>query len=195
VVPSLFKNITSLLENKLNKKKVLDSEEIFERSLKRLANLLYEEWEEGDGTNSRIFEWIVRDKYLIKEKSENLTLELIKKRKYRREHPVPLSYIRNECYKLFEAMTFHDNDSINAIKNVVVNILRRSLIIVLITNEEAIELDGPKYNIKFSMPGEKWCFDSGDVFARLIKAQIGLKMLTEEELQIINKIKTNKLAA
>jgi hypothetical protein len=110
--------------------------EIKDRRLKRLAEMIYDHWEEKSGMDTRYFEHpYVNDVYTVSGQSKNGG-------EYR-EHVVPRAYLRDECFKLFDKGASIDE---------VASILRANLRVVKISNEEAVRMN-VKY--KTTMP-EGW---------------------------------------
>ena len=123
-------------------------EEMKNRAIKRVAEVIYGQWEEGRGVHSRIFEVLVPDGFVINGKS-------IKGGTYR-EHIVPCSLIRNHANKMY-----NDQATITEVANMIDKHLR----IVMISHEEAKYIDND-LGLKEVMPNG-WEFGEGDPLARL----------------------------
>ncbi|QOR38569.1 hypothetical protein HNO52_08645 [Billgrantia diversa] len=135
--------------------------QIRERRMLRLAQLIHDHWEEGSGMDTRLFEVpLLHDSLVLKGRS-------IAGVKYR-EHVVPRALLRDECLKMFDAgATVVD----------VKECLLQYLWIVHITEEEAARLN---LSHKVTMPGG-WVFGEGNPFARL--AAVGIELEPNQALE------------
>lgn len=125
------------------------------RAIRRLAETLFDNFEEGRDGHSRIFEVLVPDEFVIDGSS-------MSGGSYR-EHVVPCCVIRDGCMAMFRQGRSLDE---------VTAAIHDNLRIVMITTEEARMLDyGLK--LKTKMP-EGWVFGEGDPLARLTAAGIVL---------------------
>lgn len=131
-------------------------EEKKERRMRRLAQIIFDHWEEGSGMDTRFFENpLIHDSMVSKGQS-------VKGGSYR-EHVVPRALIRDECLKMF-----NNGATIDEVKEK----LMTYLWIVKITEEEANHLDHIVKH-KMTMP-DGWVFGEGDPLARLKNAGIEL---------------------
>lgn len=137
----------------MSQRKKFTDAEIKARAIRRAAVVLFELWEEDRGTHSRLLEMLVPDSYVTIGTSVNGGGW--------REHLVPLSYIRNECEKIFEAGGTIDH---------AVQFIDAHLKIAHITREERDRLDF-QLGLKSKMP-DNW--EPGDYLARLRAAGIDL---------------------
>jgi hypothetical protein len=126
-------------------------EEMKQRAIRRVAEVIHGQWEEGRGVHSRIFEVLVPDEFVID--------GISKKGGNYREHVVPCALIRNHANKMF-----HLGSSVDEVEAMINSNLR----IVKISIEEAKYIDNI-LGLKEVMP-EGWEFGEGDPLARL---QIG----------------------
>lgn len=131
-------------------------EEVWTRSLQRIALVLHGYWEEGRGAHTRLFDTLIPDHLITIGESVN--------GKGHREHIVPCVYIRNLANQMFT-----DNLSVDDVSSM----LERLLKIAHITKEEAKHLDH-HCKLKTNMP-EGWESMTGSVTARLTVAGIQLK--------------------
>lgn len=100
-------------------------ETIKERRILRLAQMIFDHWEEGSGMDTRYFDHpFINDVYTVNGQSINGC-------EYR-EHVVPRVYLRDRCLEFFD-----QGATIEDIKNILIKNLR----IVKITNEEASRID------------------------------------------------------
>jgi hypothetical protein len=125
------------------------------RAIWRLAEVMYDHWEEGRDGHSRTFEVLVPDEFVIDGKST--------KGIGYREHIVPCAVIRAGCKEMYES-----GASIEEVAAAIDKHLR----IVLITKDEARYLDH-QLGLKASMP-PGWVFGRDDPMARLHAAGIEL---------------------
>lgn len=131
-------------------------DQVKERRLHRLAEIIRDHWEEGNGMDTRFFEVpMIHDSIVMKGKSVNGG-------EYR-EHIVPKVLLRDECLKMYDR-----GATLEAVKLM----LNRYLWIVEITKEEASQLDN-NHGLKTKMP-DGWVFGEGDPLARLKFAGIEL---------------------
>jgi len=138
--------------------------ELKERALRRAALVLYEQWEEFGGGDTRILDhWMIPNQYV--EVGSSL------KGKGYREHVVPRKVIRDECLTVFE-------DTLDQDKELVIDkaakLIGELLYIIHITKEEANHVDIVQ-GLKQKMP-QGWKYEDGDVFARLKKASIEFEL-------------------
>jgi hypothetical protein len=127
--------------------KKFSTEEMKKRAIRRAAEVIHGQWEEGRGVHSRIFEVLVPDEFVIHGQSaKNGTY---------REHAVPCSLIRNYANEMY------DNGS-SVIE--VADMIEKHLHIVMITHEEAKYIDNA-LGLKEVMP-DGWTFGD-DPLARL----------------------------
>ncbi|WP_041509302.1 hypothetical protein [Shewanella sp. cp20] len=128
--------------------KEFTKEEMKQRAIKRVAQVIYGQWEEGRGVHSRIFEVLVPDDFVLDGVS--------KKGNDYREHIVPCVLIRNHANKMFDqGFTIEDVESM----------INDHLRIVKISTAEAKYIDNT-LGLKERMP-EGWEFGYGDPLARL----------------------------
>ena len=129
--------------------------EIRARRIKRLAEIIFDHWEEGSGMDTRFFDHpFIHNDYVINGQS-------IQGGTYR-EHIVPRVYLRNACLKMYENEASVDE---------VAAAISAHLSIVRITVEEAQILNKA---MRDSMP-EGWIFGRHDPMERLNTA--GIKLL------------------
>lgn len=133
-------------------------EQLASRAFLRLARILYEQWEEFEGGDTRLFDWLISDKYTYVGRSE-------KGDEYR-EHLVPRALIRDICLKQFEA-----GESIEHVASIIRNLLK----VARISRDEAHHID-VQLGLRTSMPPD-WDYRSGDYMARL---RVGGVRLIEE---------------
>jgi len=136
-------------------KQIYTKEEMKKRAIRRCADVLFGQWEEGSGVNTRIFEVLVPDEFV----TEGVSL----KGNDHREHVVPLVVIRDQAMVMFDK-----GASVADVSNMIEKYLR----IVNISAEEANYLDHD-LGLKERMP-DGWEFGSGDPLARLKAANIEL---------------------
>ncbi len=130
-------------------------EQIRKRRMLRLAQLIYDHWEEGSGMDTRIFQVpLINDGLVLWGRS-------LSGGTYR-EHAVPRVLIRDGCLKMFD-----EEADVEEVKE----LLLQYLWIVHITEEEAARLNAAH---KMSMP-EGWAFGEGDPFARFKAVGIELE--------------------
>lgn len=135
--------------------KFFSEEQKTERMFLRVARIIYEWCEEGQGIDTRILENVlIPDKYVIAGAS-------IKGRGHR-EHVIPRLAIVLRCQEMFIEKGASIED--------VAKEIRRLLKIVFITKKEARHID-KDLGWKTVMPPD-WNFESGDVFARLHQAGV-----------------------
>lgn len=127
-------------------------EEVKRRRLLRLAQLIYDHWEEGRVMDTRYF-----DHPFIHNEHVELGQSLVGG-SYR-EHVVPRAYLRDQCMSLFEQGAQLDD---------IVNILEANLRIVRVSPEEADLLNS---QFKSSMP-EGWRLGEDDPLQRFHLASI-----------------------
>ena len=140
-------------------------EDLKQRAFERAAWVLEHHWEEQKDllpraarVHSRMFDTLIHSSLILYGVSINGTGHT--------EHLVPCSLIRDQAFKMF-----WDGKDVNA----VALMLRRTLKIAHITKEEARILDFD-LGLKTTMPGV-WCFETGDVTARLDVAGIKLTLV------------------
>lgn len=129
--------------------------EMKQRAIKRVAEVIYGQWEEGRGVHSRIFEVLVPDDFVIN--------GISKKGSDYREHIVPCVLIRNQANKMF-----HQGATIEDVESMINDHLR----IVKISSKEAKYIDNA-LGLKEKMP-EGWEFGYGDPLARLYAGNVEL---------------------
>ena len=134
-------------------RRTFTDEEVNARAVKRAALVLFELWEEGRGTHSRLLEMLVPDSYVTVGVSHNGGEW--------REHLVPLSRIRDECHRLFEEGLGVESAA---------SFIERHMKVAYITRDERERLDF-ELGLKSKMP-EGWT--PGDYMARLAAAGINL---------------------
>lgn len=142
-------------------------DELIERAFLRLARVLYEQWEEFGGGDTRLFDWLIHPDYVYVGTS-------LKGGEYR-EHLVPRAIIRDECLKLF--------DSGVSVEEVAKSI-RVNLKVAKISKQEAKHIDW-ELGLRTTMPNG-WTYASGDYMARLRAGNVVLKpkklvLATEEQ--------------
>lgn len=130
-------------------------EDIKRRAIRRVATVILEQYEEGSGTHSRIFEVLVSD-YLV------IDGESIDGNNYR-EHVVPCCLIRDEARRMYQSGASIDD---------VVQMIHDNLRIVLISKKEANYID-KTLGLKDTMP-DGWEFGTGDPLARLWAGDVKL---------------------
>lgn len=123
------------------------------RAIRRVAQILYDHWEEGRDGHTRTFEVIVPDEFVIVGQSAAGG-------QYR-EHAVPCATIRAGAKAMYDRRASVDK---------VAQMIAENLIIVLIRPEEAKRLDR-ELGLKTTMP-EGWVLGEGDPLARLELAGI-----------------------
>lgn len=128
-------------------------EQVKKRAVKRGAYVLFQLWEEGRGAHSRLLEVLVPDSYV--------TLGISINGPGWKEHLVPLSFIRDYCFSIFE-----QGGGINEAAEFIDTHLK----IVYISPAERQKLDF-ELGLKGKMP-ESW--EPGDYLARLNAAGIKL---------------------
>lgn len=128
-------------------------EEVKQRAVRRAAFVLYELWEEGRGAHSRLLELLVPEAYV--------TVGISTNGGGWREHLVPLSFIRDHCFSLFD-----DGKDLSEAAAFISTHLK----VAYITLEERQRLDF-ELGLKGKMP-EDW--SPGDYLARLEAAGINL---------------------
>lgn len=134
---------------------VYEWEAVRERRLLRIAQMIYDHWEEGAGMDTRIFQVpVINDGLVLWGRSVNGGAY--------REHAVPRVVIRDECLKMLDA-----GSSIQDVKER----LSQYLWIVHITEEEAARLNA---EYKQSMP-EGWAFGEDSPFTRFEAVGIELE--------------------
>lgn len=130
------------------------SEQIKARRILKLAEIIYDHWEEGSGMDTRYFDHpFINDVYVINGQSTEGG-------EYR-EHVVPRVYLRDKCLELYEN---------NASAEDVANILLANLRIVKIRPEQA-ELINKK--LRDTMP-DGWVLGKSDPLERLYA--VGIKI-------------------
>ena len=130
------------------------SSDVFERRVRRLAELLRDHWEENSGFDTRFFERpFIHDHMVWRGRSVNGN-------DYR-EHIVPRVIIRDGCLAMLNA-----GASIDELQRAIV----AHLGIVEITRQEAHHLDH-ELKLKTRMP-VGWRFGIDDPFARISAARI-----------------------
>ena len=130
--------------------------ELKRRALFRVAFVLYQQWEEFKGGDTRLFDWLVDDKLVEIGCSKNGG-------EYR-EHVVPRVVIRDLCLMEFEkGKTAQD----------VVELIDDLLMIAKISKKEAHYLDHV-LKLKTTMP-DGWVYGSGNNKARLLVANIEIE--------------------
>jgi hypothetical protein len=140
-------------------------EDLKRRAFERAAWVLQHHWEEQKDllpraarVHSRIFDTLIHSRHLIYGTSVKGTGHT--------EHLVPCALIRDQAFNMF-----WEGKDVGA----VALMLQRTLKIAHITKEEARLLD-VDLGLKTTMPGE-WCFETGEVTARLDKAMIKLTLV------------------
>lgn len=132
------------------------------RAVRRLAEILYDHWEEGRVGHTRMFEVIVPDEWITHGRS-------VKGGHYR-EHVVPCAVIRDGCMDIYEKRKGERRTS--EMVDEAASLIEKYLRIALITTEEAKYLDN-ELELKSTMP-DGWVFGEGDPLARLEVAGIEL---------------------
>jgi hypothetical protein len=129
-------------------------EQIKERRMHRLAQLIFDHWEEGNGMDTRFFEVpLIHDSLVEKGRSA--------KGESYREHIVPRALIRDECLKMYDR-----GETVEEVRDQLV----AHLWIARISPEEAEVLNRTH---KATMP-DGWVFGMDDPLARLKLAKIEL---------------------
>jgi len=139
-----------------------EREELIERAFYRWAWVLCHLREEGDEAHTRLGEWLIPDDYV--EYGTSL------RGGGKREHAVPLAVLRDWALKQFSED--RSEEKIMAVAET----LRKHLVIVRISPEEAALLDGD-LGWKAKMP-DGWSVEDGHPFARLEKAGIKVQPRT-----------------
>lgn len=129
-----------------------------DRTFLRLARYLRRMMTDDTSLHSRVFEWFIPMGFVpqgIGRRGQNYP-----------EHVVPCIYLRNAAFDLYRR-----GKSIEQ----VAGFLRRNLVVVWISAEEASHLDRSKHRggrgLKTTMP-DRWTFENGCIFARLHDAGI-----------------------
>lgn len=136
-------------------------EQLRERRILRLAQLIYDHWEEGSGMDTRIFQVPLINDGLV------LWGQSLSGGTYR-EHAVPRVLIRDGCLEMLD-----EGAGVEDVKHR----LLQYLWIVHITESEAARLNAA---YKMYMP-EGWVFGEGDPFARF-KA-VGIELVPNKALE------------
>jgi hypothetical protein len=121
--------------------------QIKQRRIYRLAQLIYDHWEEKSGMDTRYFDHpFIHDEYVVAGRS--------KASGSYREHVVPRVYLRDQCFSLYDkGASIQD----------VAQILEKNLRIVCISTSEANQLNG---SYKTKMP-DGWQLGEDDPLERL----------------------------
>lgn len=131
------------------------NDEIRRRRIFRVAQIIFDHWEEQSGMDTRYFDHpFIHDVYVVNGKSEVGGSY--------REHAVPRVYLRDECLRLFNSGASIDD---------VAKVLDENLRIVLISREEA---DLMNRSYKTSMP-DGWKIGEGDPLERFHR--VGIKVI------------------
>lgn len=133
--------------------KQFSEEELKYRACRRVAVILFEQWEEFGGGDTRLFDWLIDDKFTYVGSSINGN-------EYR-EHLVPRALLRDICIQLFNA-----GKSIDDATQIIINNLK----IARITTAEAKKIDN-EIGLRTTMP-DGWHHENGDFMARLNAAGI-----------------------
>ena len=142
--------------------------ELKERVLRRVALVLYEQWEESGGGDTRVLDyWMVPDEYVV--------IGMSREGIGRREHVVPRKVIRDECLNIFENNNKRPKEEVISI---VAKLIEKLLLIVYITKKEAHNID-INLSLRASMP-EGWIIEGGNVFARLKAASVKFRLEKNE---------------
>lgn len=132
--------------------KIFTKEEIKRRRLFRLAQLIYDHWEEGSGMDTRYFDHpFIQNEYVEFGCSPSGGTY--------REHAVPRAYLREQCMLLLQQGSSLED---------IVRILEENLRIVRISSEEADLLNS---QFKTSMPDD-WIIGEHDPLARFHRVGI-----------------------
>lgn len=130
-------------------------DELAWRAFSRVARILYEQWEEFRGGDTRLFDWLVSDAYTCVGRSVNGS-------EYR-EHLVPRALIRDICIELYDE---------GASIEYVAGVIRKLLKVAWISREEANYIDA-ELGLRTRMP-DGWEYTSGDYMARLRAGKVSL---------------------
>jgi hypothetical protein len=142
------------------KKFTFTEEELITRAFERLSRILYEQWQEGGGGDSkngdtRLFDWLIDDKYVLIGES--------KKGNNWREHLVPRVVIRDICCDEFKLGKTYEE---------VAETIRTLLKIARISIEEREYIDH-ELGLKTEMPKD-WDYTTGDYMRRLRDGNVEL---------------------
>jgi len=140
------------------KKRIFSDTEVKQRAVNRGAHVLFELWEEGRGAHSRLLEMLVPENYI--------TIGTSKNGSGWREHVVPLAFIRDKCFEIFEEECGIADGGIERASQFIDTHLK----VAYITLEERKKLDF-ELSLKGKMP-DAWV--AGDYLARLTAAGINL---------------------
>jgi hypothetical protein len=128
--------------------------QIKERRFRRLAEIIYDHWEEGSGMDTRFFDHpFINDVFVVAGQS-TVGADY-------REHVVPRVYLRDKCLEMFSNRATIEDVTKNLLEN---------LLIVKITKEEAEKLNS---ELRVSMP-DGWVFGKSAPLERLYK--VGIKI-------------------
>jgi hypothetical protein len=143
-------------------------EERLDRACLRVAMVIRGMWEEKGFSDTRLLEPpLLPDELTIVGKS------LAYDGKGHREHVVPRRVIINEC---------HERIKNGQTDEQIAQFIRETTKIVLITKEECARLDrAANFRLKQKMPDD-WKID-GDIFARLVAAEIKWEPIHKDELR------------
>lgn len=144
-------------------KKQFTHDQLVERTFLRVAQVIYELWEEGTGDTRLLNDLLIPDKFVVAGQS--------REGQDHREHVVPRIMIYDECLAMFDR---------NASVRDVADFIRKYLKIIYISRDEQRRLDY-ELKLKKTMP-EGWKFEEGaNVFARLDKAGISYQLAIQTE--------------
>lgn len=142
-------------ENKMELKK------IHFRACKAIVMLCRDQVDSGiKCMNSRIFNYILHPEHRYVHCGNSVAV--LSGERAHPEHIVPCAFLLKQVIRLIEEGRHSDEQ--------IAEMLQRHWKIVTITKEEAKRLDS-ELKLKSSMPAD-WCFETGDSFARLKKANI-----------------------
>jgi hypothetical protein len=123
-------------------------EQLASRAFTRVARILFEQREEFRGFDTRLFDWLIDDRFTYIGRS-------IRGDDYR-EHVVPRAVIRDICIDLFEGGRSIEDAA---------EVIRATLNVARITRQQARRLD-EELGLESCMP-QGWDYKSGDYLARL----------------------------
>lgn len=140
--------------------KTFSRDELIGRAFFRVAMMMHGMWEEKGSSDTRLLEdWLIPNEFVTVGESLAGTDH--------REHVVPRMVLCDRAHSMFK-----DGASIDD----VADFLRRFLKVVLISRAEQKRLDNrDQLNLRQKMP-EGWSFESGDLFARLVAADISFRL-------------------
>lgn len=135
------------------------NEELAQRAFHRVAFVMRHMWEEKGSSDTRLLlPPLIPDELVI-------VGESVSGREHR-EHVIPRKVICDRCHEMLNAGASIDD---------VAAFIRNHLKIVRISEQEKQRLDsGKELNLRQKMPSD-WQFESGNLYARLHKADVTIK--------------------